>query len=185
MTNTTWLRRLVLLCGTWALLAVPASANTIVPVFVSAVGTTWTYTINVIASQLQNGDYVTINDFGTAGLISNPAPADWAFSQSSTGPNSLPTPETGKKNITLMWTGGTVNVGFASYTFVFSSANGSATKAGRWSSQDHQIGTGLGPQPAGGFIQTPLNPVPDGGSTIALLGMTLVAVAGLRRKMNL
>ena len=167
------------------MLAVPASANTIVPVFISAVGNNWTYQINVIGSQLHDGDYVTINDFGTAGVVSNPSPANWAFSQANVGPNALPTVDTGIKNITLTWTGGTVDTAFASYTFVFSSAGGSVTTGGTWTSQDHQIVTGLGPQPAGGFIQTPANPVPDGGSTVALLGMALVAAAGLRRKMNL
>src|SRR5687768_10108958 len=102
MTKTsTWLRRLTLLCGTWALLAVPASANTIVPVFVSASGNTWTYSAIVANSQLTAGDYFTINDFGS--VTSASAPADWAFSQAPIGPNSLPTVDTGKLNVTFTY----------------------------------------------------------------------------------
>src|SRR5688500_12307738 len=115
MTKTsTWLRRLTLLCGTWALLAVPASANTIVPGFLGSVGNTWTYAASVNFSQLTAGDYFTINDFGAAGLVS--APADWAFSQANVGPNSLPTVDTGILNVTFTYTGPTVDIVGAVYS---------------------------------------------------------------------
>jgi hypothetical protein len=187
MTKTTWLRRLTLLCGTFALslIALPASANTITPSYVSSVGGVWTYQITLTQSQVQTGDFFTILDFGDAGFSA--APAGWSFSQSLVGPavpNVTPADNASVNNVTFTWTGATFNAdGVILLPFVITTTLPDATVFGFWSSQDHLINVGGPAQGATGNILIPN--VPDGGSTMALLGLTLVAVAGVRRKFNL
>jgi hypothetical protein len=167
------------------LIALPASANTITPVYVSSAGGTWTYDANFTFSQVQDGDFFTILDFGDATFVS--APAGWTFSQSLVGPavpNVTPADSAAYNNVTFTWSGGTLDILSGSMgPFVVTTTLPDAPVFGFWSSQDHLYLQGGPAQGATGNILVPN--VPDGGSTMALLGLTLVAVAGVRRKFNL
>ena len=98
-------------------------------------------------------------------------------------PNVTPQDSAAHNNVTFTWTGATFNAANATIApFVVSTSLPDNPIFGFWSSQDHLINVGGPAQGATGNILIPN--VPDGGSTIALLGMTLVAVAGIRRKLN-
>lgn len=181
------------MCATLAITLISSSAfaNTITPEFVSSdAAGNWIYQIDIVTSQLQNGDFFTINDFGPAVLVA--APATWTFSQANTGPNALPLgglDDPTIANLTFTWNAGVTNVVSALNIGPFHvlSPFGAPTTFDFWTSQDHLINVGGPAQGAFGNIEVPVQEqrVPDGGSTMALLGMTLVAVAGLRRKFNL
>lgn len=167
-----------------------AHANTITPIYVSSVGagpSTWTYAAGIVNSQLQSGDFFTLNDFGFASLVS--APANFFFSQALVGSNGDPgssTPDSATiLNVTFTYRGPTMDVSFNFVPgFVLNTPANSTTVLGYWTSTDHLFGNGAGPQGANGRVQLPGNPakVPEGGSAVALLGLGLFGVASLRRK---
>jgi hypothetical protein len=178
-----------------ALSAITAQANSITITQVSSSGagpSQWVYTATFVNSTVNPGDFFTLNDFGTANVVTSALPAGWTFSQALVGPNSLPaTDNAATLNATFTWTGaaGTVvspdaNTSVA-FNFTLGSPLSSAASALAAYTSIDQVTSG---QVAGTdsrvicSIRVPQAvPVPDGGTTIALLGFALTAVEGTRR----
>jgi hypothetical protein len=170
-----------------------ASANSITLGSVSAVpaggGSDWTYSYTFANSEIRAGDFFTINDFGLATVVTAPGSpaANWAFSQALTGNSALPSVDSpGVLNVTFTWTGGTVNFGpLASgpFTFVLHSPLAAIPIDHDYTSLDH-IATGLTAGNESRVIGSVAGPqtVPEGGSALALLGLALAGVEGVRRK---
>ena len=177
-----------------------ASANSITVSQVSATdvpgGSVWGYDLSFINSTLNNGDFVTINDFGVGAIASLPVPG-WSFSQSLTGPNSLPaSDDPGVLNVTLTWTGGNgvvVSPGPSSIVNQLLQLSsplpvGSLIDSSEYTTIDH-VTSGLVAGTTSrviGTVRTPApgSTVPDGGSSMALFGLALGAVQCVRRKLS-
>ena len=182
----------MLAAGALLLTSLNANANSITlgssSIVLNGGGSDWTYEYTFANSTLQNGNYFTINDFGAATVVSAPVypSAGWVFSQALTGPNSLTATDLGTVlNATFTWTGGNnVIVTDALNSFVLhSTANSTAWQFDQYTSIDTSTTSGgtqlskvIGP------IKTPLR-VPDGGTTVMLLGSVLSGLALLRRKL--
>jgi len=164
---------------------------------VSAIGagpSIWTYNASFLNSTLNNGDFFTLNDFGLGAPIA--VPAGWAFSESLTGPNSLPaTDNPSVLNATFTWVGGNSAVISANPSTLVNQLFGlsspgsiSAMTAADYTTIDH-VTSGLvaGTQSRViGSIAVPSSvvTVPDAGTTVALLGCALLSLGGLRRKLS-
>ena len=186
----------MLAAGAVMLASLNANANSITLGTQGAVlnggGSDWTYEYTFANSTLQNGNYFTINDFGAATVVSSPTypTANWVFSQALVGPNSLAAGDLASVlNVTFTWNGGNnVIVADALNTFVLHSAVAStAFQFDQYTSVDTATTSG-GTQPSKviGPIKTPLRPtttVPDGGTSVMLLGASLSGLALLRRNL--
>ena len=166
----------------------PAEHHTITPsvVSTSAPGV-WDYTANLSSGAVNNGDGFTIFDFGgyVAGSIF--APAGWDATAVLTGSVLGVAPPSGYVddptlfNLEFTRTGGTVGP----TNGVLNLGNFGATTTDvsqgyvAWSSRDHAPTGAFGADHAD-LILAPIA-VPDGGSTVALLGAALVGLEGLRR----
>jgi hypothetical protein len=159
--------------------------HTLTPSLASATpGGLWSYNADLKSGQLDAGDGFTIFDFDgyVAGSIA--APVDWTPSTALTGSPfgaSLGLDDPALINLTFTYNGPTINQAIGAQTFTGFTAN--TTDLGQvaddWASLDHDISSA----PATGAQGTILVPsaVPDGGSTVALLGVALVGLEGLRR----
>jgi hypothetical protein len=172
-----------------------ASANSITLGSVSVApagggGSDWTYSYTFANSEIQRNDFFTINDFGLASVVTPPtAPAaSWVFSQALVGNSALPSIDNpGVLNVTFTWNDGTMNLGAlpqGPFTLVLHSPLGVIPETHDYTSLDH-IATGLTAHDDSRVIGSVAGPltVPDGGSAVALLGVALVGVEGLRRKL--
>jgi hypothetical protein len=176
-----------------------ASANSITVTETGAVnvvgGSQWTYDLSFINSTLNNGDFVTINDFGAGAPIA--VPAGWAYSQSLVGPNSLPaSDDPGLLNATFTWIGGNGTVISPNSTTVVNQilTLSSPVAVGSLDTSDYttidHVTSGLvaGTQSRViGTVRTPVTTtttVPDTGSSLALFGMALTVVQCARRKLS-
>ena len=165
--------------------AAPASAtttttlvphHTLTPSLASATpGGLWSYNADLTSGQLAAG-YV-------AGSIA--APVDWTPTTALTGSPfgaSLGLDDPALINLTFTYNGPTINQAIGAQTFTGFTAN--TTDLGQvaddWASHDHDI-TSAPATGAQGTILVPSNAVPDGGSTVALLGVALAGLEGLRR----
>ena len=165
-----------------------AEHHTITPsvVSTSAPGV-WDYTANLSSGAVNNGDGFTIFDFGgyVAGSIF--APTGWDATAVLTGSVLGVAPPSGYVddptlfNLEFTRTGGTVGP----TNGVLNLGNFGATTTDvsqgyvAWSSRDHAPTGAVGADHAD-LILAPIA-VPDGGSTVALLGAALVGLEGLRR----
>ena len=174
--------------------AAPASAtsttlvphHTLTPSLASATpGGLWSYNADLTSGQLAAGDGFTIFDFGgyVAGSIA--APVGWTPTTALTGSpfgTSLGLDDPALVNLTFTYNGITINQAIGAQTFTGFTAN--TTDLGQvaddWASHDHDI-TSAPATEAQGTILVPSNAVPDGGSTVALLGVALAGLEGLRR----
>ncbi len=184
------IRRSVLLAvALVALASTSARANTITPTNgVFAPGVSMSYTTFMTSGELHTGDGFTIFDFGGfLGVLA--MPVDWTASTSLVGSpfgTPLGTDHTAVRNVHFTYGGLSVEVPglmiFAPFTVRTSSM---ATVSDDWVSRDHLLATpgtiDGGPSVAKGNI---LVPVPDGGSTAALLGSVLFSFGMLRRKFS-
>ena len=172
----------------------PPTHHTITPSVVTPNSPgTWTYTADLSSGQVMNGDGFTIFDFGGLVAGSSFAPAGWSAVEQLTGsvlgvapPASNPDnpalfnllfTRTGR---TVGPTNGTMNLG----QFGATTTDTSQTFVG-WSSRDHFP---TGSPPAAGtdhadiiLAPAPGNHVPDGGPTVALLGLALTGIEATRR----
>src|ERR1700676_2603638 len=169
-----------------ALAAVTANANTITLGNLAAVpsggGSDWLYSYTFANSTLNPCDYFTINDFGLATVVLAPvAPAaSWTFSQAFTGPTSLAaTDNASVLNVTFTWGGGTIIVPDGTFTLTLHSLSGITPETHDYTSLDQSASNG-GDSKAIGSIAGPRT-IPDGGSAVALLGIALAGIEGLRR----
>jgi len=164
--------------------------HTLTPSLASATpGGLWSYNADLTSGQLAAGDGFTIFDFDgyVAGSIA--APVDWTPSTALTGSPfgaSLGLDDPALINLTFTYNGPTINQAIGAQTFTGFTAN--TTSLGQvsddWASHDHDI-TSAPATGAQGTILVPGNTVPDGGSTVALLGVALAGLEGLRRIVRL
>ena len=174
------------LVGAIALLSSSANANTINVDFVGVVpngggGSDWTYQYSTTNSFLTAGEsFFTIYDFGAAAVVVSPG--TWTFSQLASGPVApgvLVTDNPGILNATFTWSGATGFVGTTGpILFTLHSALGVTAVPVDWSSFDRDIGGT--PSSGRGSVSAP-NVVPDSGSAVALLGIALTGIEGVRR----
>jgi len=171
---------------------------TLTPGLDSVVGPIWTYNMDFSSGELQAGDGFTIVDFNGYVPGSIFAPLNWSVALnppsavgSPFGGPPLSTADTAAVNLHFTYTGPTVEIAFGPHLFVtgFGAQSTSPLYAiDDWVSRDSLIGV-IGVLGDGGMgaVQTDSivvpAPVPDGGLTLALLGMGLVGLQGLRRKL--
>jgi hypothetical protein len=152
----------------------------------------WTYAAHLTSGQAMNGDGFTIFDFGgyVAGSIF--APVGWTAVAQLTGsvlgvapPGSNPD-NPALFNLLFTRSGGTVGPTIADINlgnFGATTTDTGTTFVG-WSSRDH-FPTGNPPLPGTDHADIILAPapgaVPDGGATVALLGIALAGLEGVRR----
>jgi hypothetical protein len=189
-----------LVIGGVALASITTRANTITPSLDTVVGQTWTYNMDFSSGELQAGDGFTIVDFNGYVAGSEFAPLNWSVALnpatavgSPFGAPTLTTADTAAINLHFTYTGPTVEIASGPHLFVtgFGALSTSPLYAIEdWVSRDHVIGT-IGVLGDGGIgsvhtdtIVVPAE-VPDGGMTLALLGMGLVGLQGLRRKFSI
>lgn len=176
-------------------------ANTISVDFVnttpSGSNTSFNYNAITANSDLVAGDYFEVTDFG--GFVSASAIAGFTTSFPATGPGFGPAasgnPDSGAiNNVRYTWIGGG-GIGTDAFASIFPFSllsTVSTTVAESYSSIDHVFvaGTGFGGgSTAGGALTVAALPppppsVPEGGSALALLGIGLIGVASLRRKLK-
>jgi hypothetical protein len=154
----------------------------------------WTYAANLSSGQVLNGDGFTIFDFGgyVAGSIF--APAGWTAVAQLTGSvlGVAPPPSNPDNpalfNLLFTRSGATVGpeiIGALSLGNFGATTTSTGTTFVGWSSRDH-FPMGHPPSPGTDHADIILAPdaprtVPDGGATVALLGIALGALEGMRR----
>jgi hypothetical protein len=153
----------------------------------------WTYAAMLSSGQVLNGDGFTIFDFGgyVAGSIF--APTGWTAVAQLTGsvlgvapPASNPD-NPALFNLLFTRSGGTVGpaiIGLLPLGDFGATTTSKDTTFVGWSSRDH-FPTGIPPAPGTDHADIILAPapgtVPDGGATVALLGIALGGLEGMRR----
>jgi VPDSG-CTERM motif len=153
----------------------------------------WTYAAMLSSGQVLNGDGFTIFDFG--GYVANSifAPAGWTATAQLTGsvlgvapPASNPD-NPALFNLLFTRSGGTEGpaiIGLLSLGHFGATTTSKDTTFVGWSSRDH-FPTGHPPSPGTDHADIILAPaagaVPDGGATVALLGIALGGLEGMRR----
>jgi protein with PEP-CTERM/exosortase system signal len=170
----------------------PATHHTITPSVASTNSPgVWTYDAMLSSGQVMNGDGFTIFDFGGYVAGSILAPTGWSATVALTGSVlGIPAPVSNPDNPALFnllftRTGGTVgptNGMLLLGQFQATTTDTSTTFVG-WSSRDHLPTGGIG-NPHQDIILAPApgdHVVPDGGATVALLGIALAGLEGMRR----
>jgi hypothetical protein len=165
----------------------PVRANTITPIFIagSAPGT-FSYALQFTSGELRPGDGFTIFDFGGfAGVATTPI--NWSsnatFTTSPWGTPISNTDDAALVNVHLTYNGPIVQEPLSSFIGPFAILTTSTvTSADEWVSQDHILALGLPSVNKGGTV-VPGAPlvVPDGGWTLAFLGLSLLTIGMLRR----
>ena len=175
-----------------------AHANTITPTLTGFVpGVSVDYEADFGSGELHAGDGFTIYDIGgfTGFIAVNPLWTATANNLASPwgGPPPLTTPDGAATNVHFTYNGPTIEVQFGQTTFAPFTLGTTATllTTDDWESRDHTLGLvgNVGDGALGDFHQDTISvpfvePVPDGGSTVMLLGSALVAFGMLRRKFN-
>jgi hypothetical protein len=169
----------------------PASApqhHTITPsVFSTNSPGVWTYDANLSSGGVWNGDGFTIFDFGGYVDGSIFAPAGWDAKAVLTGSVLNVAPPAGYIddsnlfNLTFTRTGGTIGPtnGKQDLGLFGATTTDSGTALFTWSSRDHAPDGTIGANHADRILVP--NAVPDGGTTVALLGIALGCVEAIRR----
>ena len=115
---------------------------------------------------------------------------NWSFAQAATGPNSIPAADSSTVlNATFTWVGGDLNLGRSSsqnFTFALLSPYGVQVKTTEYTTQDHISDDPTRLSRVIGFINAPAGAasVPEGGPALALLGVGLIGVESLRRRLR-
>lgn len=183
------------LCGILTALSFTASANTITPGLTVAPGfipgVSITYRADLTSGELHSGDGFTIFDIGGFtgfGVL----PAFWTATSSAFGSPWGVAPvgiDTSDMNVTFTYTGSPVEVSSGSTLYVpFTVLTTSMLLVtDDWTSRDHLLGIagvidGTPGRPHADEILVPAH-VPDGGSTLALLGLAFAGIGLIRRKL--
>ena len=192
---------LAAMLGALALSGAAAHANTITPQALGfSPGVSITYGADLTSGELHAGDGFTIFDIGGFtgfGLL----PASWTASFGGTlnpwGISPLGVDNPSLQNVTFTYNGEPFEVAFGAATYVPFVVNTTALTVGTddWTSRDHNLGSpgsidGSPSTPSRGQILVPVSAaasvsVPDGGATAAFLGIALIGLQGLRRKMGM
>jgi hypothetical protein len=188
--------------GVYFLAGVSVNANPI-----TIVGTTvviggggtfedYTYTISTANTSVSPTDasFININDFGAGTVQANTLPGTWTFTQPNLGPNiiNLGVDNPAVPDAVFTFTGAAQAIPDGTWTITIRTLFTGTSGASQWTTFDRQTsGMAAGqPEAAVGFVRSPVDPspfdvaVPDGGATVALLGLALLGVAGLRRKLT-
>jgi VPDSG-CTERM motif len=194
-------KTILALFGAIILLGSTVQANTITLGYVSTTYAggglwNWNYQVSFANSELDNSlgvrDFFTINDFGAVqGFTWTPAgPIPTGFGtpvQLLIGTN-VPgllatigyTDNPSVLNATFSWHGPNHTiVGAATFLLTLQSYHG-AVDIGAYNSSDHSVFPPDRVSHAVGFLEVPTS-APDGGSAVALLGIALAGVEGVRR----
>lgn len=190
-----------LLAAAAGLVGVTANANTITPQFTSFLaGTSITYSADHTSGHLEAGDGFTIFDIGGfTSVLSDPV--NWTASTSLSGGIFGIAPFGGAGtdnptlwNVTFTYTGPHVHQETLSTVYgpFVIGTTGTILVTDSWTSRDHAIdpaGAGDTFIPGSPHTDQILVPavggtVPDGGSTVSLLGLALVGLAALRRRIK-
>jgi len=182
--------------GVCALAGLSANANTMVGAATVTIGgggtfADYTYPISTVNSTVNTTDpsFININDFGAGIVEANTVPGTWSFTQPLVGPNSgnigVDSPTVQDAVFTL--TGGAGAIPDGNYTITIRTLLTGTGGVSQWTTSDRQtagIAAGM-PSAAQGFVRSPTaQTVPDGGTTVALLGFALAGVAAVRRKLT-
>jgi hypothetical protein len=177
-------------------LALTARANTITPTTTAFTsGVSIVYSADLTSGELISGDGFTIFDLG--GFTGfGPIPANWTAVSSLLGPGTFGAPlgvdDPTLTNVTFTYTGAPQEMGIGLLplgTFtVFTT--GTFTVTDDWVSRDHLLGQqgvidgALGPGDRGQILVPRVGQitVPDGGSSVLLLGAALCTMALFRRR---
>ena len=186
-----------LLLGAAALVGATANANTITPQLTAfSPGVSITYTADLTSAHMELGDGFTIFDIGGFTSVLS-VPLNWTSSVSNLGSpwgidpfGGAATDNPALPNVTFTYTGPDVHqeIGASTYGPFVIGTTGTVLVIDSWTSRDHAL-TPIGPDqwvfgaPHTDQIQVPaVAGVPDGGSTVGLLGLALVGLAALRRR---
>jgi hypothetical protein len=191
-----------ILIGAAALVGATAHANTITPILTSfSAGVSITYSANHSSGHLEAGDGFTIFDIGGFTSVLS-VPANWVPSTSLLGGifGIAPFPSTPDNpaltNVTFTYTGAHVHqeTGNTIYTPFVVGTTGTTLVIDSWTSRDHVISGANQTNPPTSFVPgaphtdeilvPAVAGVPDGGSTVGLLGLALVGLAALRRRIK-
>ena len=195
---------LILASAVAALATSSAMANTITPhslvtpvtVCVNPVAVTWVYSADLSSGELHPGDSFTIFDFGDYVLGSIYAPASWTAVATVVGsdPAGVPlSPDNGEYNLRFTYTGASIQaLGVTGLGLFGADTTGDSIIVDDWISRDHFIGNpgvvgdgGVGTLHRDEIIVpiTTCHSVPDGGTTVLLLGAALSGLSLLKRKL--
>jgi hypothetical protein len=177
-------------------LALAARANTITPTTTGFTpGVSIVYSADLTSGEIQAGDGFTIFDIG--GFTGFGAiPAGWTSLATLSGPATFGTPlgidDPALMNVTFTYNGASLEMGIGllplgSFTVL---TTGTFTVTDDWVSRDHLLGQQgvidgtLGPGDKGQILVTRVGQitVPDGGSSVLLLGAALCTMALFRRR---
>lgn len=174
--------------------ALSLQANTITPsTLVPATPGVWIYAANLSSGEIHAGDSFTIFDFGGYVAGSVYAPAAWTASATLLGSDPAAAPlgvdDPTLYNLRFTYTGPSIQALGALGLGLFGATTTSlAIAVDDWASQDHLIGNPglvgdgtLGTLHRDTIIVPDPVAVPDGGSTLALLGLAIVGMAGVKR----
>lgn len=178
-----------------AIAAGSARANTITPLLTGFLGGSEAqYSATVTTAELRSGDGFTIFDFGGYTAVLE-TPTNWTFGTSLTtspfGP-AIPPDDPTLTNVHFTYNGPSVEyvISPGVYSPFRIGTTASLVIADTYTSRDHLIGTvgnpndgAQAPANQGSVIVPFVAPaaVPDGGTTMTLLGFTLLAVGTVRR----
>ena len=177
-----------------AFATVSATANTITPhSFITPTPGVWAYSTDHSSGELKAGDAFTIFDFGGYVPGSIYAPALWTASATLVGsdPAGVPlsTDDPTLFNLRFVYTGpAKQTLGVIGLGLFGAATTSSALVVDDWISRDHLIGRPnvIGDGDPGTIHRDQIlvpDPVPDNGSTLILLGVTLSGIGFLRRKL--
>jgi protein with PEP-CTERM/exosortase system signal len=166
----------------------PPQHHTITPsVFTTNSPGVWTYNAKLTSGQVMNGDGFTIFDFGGYVGGSIFAPAGWSAQAVLTGSVLNVAPPAGYVdnptlfNLEFTRTGGTIGPtnGLQDLGLFGATTTDSFSYLAAWTSRDHAPDGSVGADHADRIIAP--SEVPDGGTTVALLGMAMAGLEGIRR----
>lgn len=179
-------------------LVVAAQANTITPTTMSFTsGISIIYGADLTSGEIHSGDGFTI--FDIAGFTGFGAvPANWVASSGLTGSTfgvPIGADNAALTNVTFTYTGSPQeqSIGLLPLGSFVVFTTATTTVTDDWVSRDHLLGTqgvidgALGPGDRGSILvpaQAPTTNVPDGGSSILLLGSALLGLGLLRRRLT-
>jgi hypothetical protein len=172
-----------------AFASISARANTITPVFTGFTpGVSVSYDAQLTSGELRAGDGFTIFDVGGfAGFINTAA--NWSstatFTTSPFGTPLSATDDPALVNVHYTYGGATiVQLGTQTFSPFIIATTSTAVGVDDWVSRDHLLGGGGGTSETKALTVVPVAPavVPDGGSTLVFLGVSLLTVGAVRRR---